>query len=65
MRKSSPRLLAGLVVLGMFAFVGMFTAGAFANNVREVSAPQSATESNSELKTKIFHETRSSSQSNS
>ena len=39
MRKSSPRLLAGIVVLGLFAVVGTLTFTAFTKNVREVPAP--------------------------
>jgi hypothetical protein len=42
--KKSPRLLAGLVVLGLFAVVGTLTLSAFDNTPRSVSAPQGATE---------------------
>lgn len=42
MRKS-PRLLAGIVVLGLFAFVGTLTAGAFTSNRSNVNAPEGAT----------------------
>ena len=58
MRKSSPRLLAGLVALGLFAVVGTFTVRAFATPAAPVSAPQASTETSSDIKNSMWQETR-------
>lgn len=56
MRKSSSRLLAGLVALGLFAAVGVFTVRAFAAPVVPNSGDTAATQS-----TSPWDETRSGS----
>lgn len=58
MSKNSPRLLAGIVVLGLFAVVGTFTVRAFTPTTAPVSAPQAATENPSDIKAPQFDPTR-------
>ena len=56
MRKSS-RLMAGLVVLGLFAVVGVFTLTSFNTSVAATTAPQGATESRIDAKISPWEET--------
>lgn len=58
MRKSSPRLLAGIIVLGLFAVVGTFTVRAFTPATTPVAAPQGSTEVKTDAKVAAFEETR-------
>lgn len=53
MRKNSPRLVAGILVLGLFSFVGVMVMGAF-------GAPTAAqgTEVRSDAKASTWDETR-------
>jgi hypothetical protein len=44
MRKSSSRLVAGVVVLGLFAFVGAITLSSFAPSSVSASTPQGSSE---------------------
>ncbi len=60
MRKS-PRLLAGLVVLGLFAVVGTLSLSAFDTTPRATTAPQGTTEARSDAMSSQFQETRGSS----
>ena len=55
--KKSPRLLAGLVVLGLFAVVGTLTLSAFDTTPRAATAPVGATEARGDAKDSQFQET--------
>ena len=50
MRKSSSRLVAGVVVLGLFAFIGTITLSSFAPSSVSASAPQGSTEIRTDTK---------------
>ena len=53
MRKNSPRLLAGIVVLGLFSFVGVMVIGAFG-----AKASTNTAEVRSDAKVSLWEETR-------
>ena len=57
MRKT-PRLVASLVVLGLFAVVGVLTFSAFAASGKATAAPMGSTEARTEAKASNWDEVR-------
>ena len=58
MRKSSSRLVAGVIVLGLFAFIGTITLSSFAPSSVSASAPQGSTEIRTDTKVSPWQDTR-------